>query len=119
MCELFIINELFWIKQKLVSGVASLLFKLCGGQTVKGCRKKSDNNIRQNRCHVLTSLSSKPQAPSGHRAWWKEKKVTVCTLIAALCWRVFVPEEELDFLFPRAPFLQMFVHHVFKGDCSF
>lgn len=29
-----------WIKPKLVSGVASLLFKLRGGQTVKGCRKE-------------------------------------------------------------------------------
>lgn len=29
-----------------------------------------------------------------------------------------MPEEELDFLFPRPPFLQMFVHHVFEGDRS-
>lgn len=74
MCELFIINEHFWIKQKLVSGVASLLFKLCGGQTVKGCKKESDNSIRQNRCHVPTSLSSNPEAPSGHRACGKRRK---------------------------------------------
>ena len=29
-----------------------------------------------------------------------------------------MPEEELDFLFPRPPFLQMFIHHVFEGDRS-
>lgn len=78
MCELWIINELFWIKQKLASGVASLLFGLCGGQTVKGCRKEraweSDNTIRQNRCHILATLSSNPQAASGQRVCGKRRK---------------------------------------------
>lgn len=49
-----------WIKQKLVSGVASLLLKLCGGQVAKGGRKESDNRTRWNRCPVLTTLSSNP-----------------------------------------------------------
>lgn len=37
-------------------------------------KKESDNSIRQNRCHVPTSLSSNPQAPSGHRACGKRRK---------------------------------------------
>lgn len=48
----------------------------------------------------------------------RKGKVTICTLITALSWRIFMSEEELDFLFPRAPLLQMFIHHVFKRDRS-
>lgn len=29
-----------------------------------------------------------------------------------------MPEEELDFLFPRSPFLKMIIHHVLKGNRS-
>lgn len=29
-----------------------------------------------------------------------------------------MPEEKLDLLLPRSPFLQMFIHHVLEGDCS-
>lgn len=40
----------------------------------------------------------------------------ILTLVAALRGRVLVAEEELDLLLPRAPLLQVFVHHVLEGD---
>lgn len=40
------------------------------------------------------------------------------TWFTALCGRVLVAQEELHFLFPGAPLLQVLIHHVVKGNCS-
>lgn len=41
------------------------------------------------------------------------------TWFTAFCGRVLVAQEKLYFLFPGAPLLQVLIHHVFKGNCSF
>lgn len=111
-------NELLCIEQKLVSGVASLLFKLCGRTDGERMQKREQQQHQAEQVSHSNDPQLQPPDCFESQSVWKEEKVTIGTLIAALCWRVFVPEKELDFLFPRAPFLQMLIHHVLKGDCS-
>lgn len=73
-----------WIKQKLVSGVASLLFKLCGRQMVKGHRKKSNTSIRQNRCHIATTPRLLRVTESVERGESDNMHLDRCSLLESL-----------------------------------
>lgn len=43
---------------------------------------------------------------------------SVLTLIAAFSGRIFMPQVELNLLLSGAPFLQVLIHQVVKGDSS-
>lgn len=70
-----------------------------------------------NEKHSAT-VSQWEESGGGRYVAYSQSRGSVLTLIAAFSGWVFVAQVELHLLLSRAPFLQVLIHHVVKGDCS-